>query len=256
MINILNLNVYFMKLTKQILEAIQHGIKLALDDYQDIEPNSSVSSNNDVIDAEDVIQYKLDLDKYTVDLELPSGTLWCKYNIGVNPMFLNTPKNYYGNYYAWGEIVPNKSDGYNWKTYHLIKYNEEDHLNKLQFMDDAAYQNIHLHDFKFHIPTKEQFEELLKYTTNKWIENYQNIDGLNGRLFKGENGNELFMPAAGSYDNSNLNDVSYYGNYWSSSLYIDNHRRAWHLYFDDEEIDILSSARCNGFNVRPVLNLK
>ena len=42
-----------MKLTKQILEAVNRGIKLALDDYQDIDPNSSTSHYTDVIDVED-----------------------------------------------------------------------------------------------------------------------------------------------------------------------------------------------------------
>ena len=46
-----------MKLTKQILEAVNRGIKFALDDYQDIEPNSSISSTNDVIDAENIISH-------------------------------------------------------------------------------------------------------------------------------------------------------------------------------------------------------
>lgn len=35
----------------------------------------------------------------------PSGTLWAKYNLGVNPYKgLITPESYYGDYYCWGEI--------------------------------------------------------------------------------------------------------------------------------------------------------
>jgi len=114
---------------------------LALDDYEDMEDNSSVSS--DVINTSDVIKNKIELNKYTVDLGLPSGTLWAKYNLGVDPNKLSKPEDWYGDYYAWGEIIPNKPDGYNWKTYQfdedLIKYNEEDHLTELQFMDDPVY---------------------------------------------------------------------------------------------------------------------
>ena len=44
-----------------------------------------------------------------IDLGLPSGTLWCKYNVGVtNPNRLNTAKDWYGNYYAWGEVYPKR----------------------------------------------------------------------------------------------------------------------------------------------------
>ena len=44
-------------MNKQILEAINRGIKLALDDYQDIEDNSSISQDIDIIDSDDVLQH-------------------------------------------------------------------------------------------------------------------------------------------------------------------------------------------------------
>ena len=50
---------------KQILEAVHRGIKLALDDYQDIDPNSSISSTNDIIDAEDYIADRIDFEKFS-----------------------------------------------------------------------------------------------------------------------------------------------------------------------------------------------
>ena len=74
-----------MKNYNKILEAVNRGIKLALDDYQDDELIGSTSQHNDVIDSEDIIKHKVDLMKEVVDLGLPSGTLWCKYNLGVNP---------------------------------------------------------------------------------------------------------------------------------------------------------------------------
>jgi len=76
-------------------------------------------------------------------LGLPSGTLWCKYNLGVNPKYLNNPdhlENWIGDYYAWGELEPNKScfinDTYKFgyiKTNSIkadidIKYNDDDNL--------------------------------------------------------------------------------------------------------------------------------
>ena len=45
-----------------------------------------------------------------IDLGLPSRTLWCRYNLGVNPTKLLTPEDWYGDYYAWGELKRNKPD--------------------------------------------------------------------------------------------------------------------------------------------------
>jgi len=43
--------------------------------------------------------------KVAVDLGLPSGTLWCKYNLEAYPELDSHPfaVDFYGNYYAWGE---------------------------------------------------------------------------------------------------------------------------------------------------------
>ena len=56
------------RFNKQILEAINKGIQLALDDYQNIETNNSISQNNDVIDNKDIIKQKIELSKVVVDL--------------------------------------------------------------------------------------------------------------------------------------------------------------------------------------------
>jgi hypothetical protein len=76
-----------------------------------------------------------------------------------------------------------------------------DNLTKLLPEDDAAYQFKKCHNYKFHIPSKEQCEELIDYTKNYWVNNYDpnkivhnsiddgGIQGLNGRIFEGKNGN-------------------------------------------------------------------
>ena len=267
--------------SKQILEAVRKGIKLALDDYQDIEPNSSIS--NDVIDAEDVIQNRIDLSKYVIDLGLPSGTRWCKYNLGVNSNKLSKVKDWYGNYYAWGETQPKET--YSWDTYEhgygsysLYKYvnnpdkaaddndNKTDGYTILLPEDDAATKNIHLHNFKFCMPTKEQCEELLKYTKSYWVNNYNpnntvhhtnddGINGLNGRVFIGQNGNCLFVPAAGYRYNSNIGNIGSSCYLWSSSLYLSNSANAYYLYIDLDDIKVGCNLRYDGYNVRPVIKI-
>jgi len=71
-----------MKNYKQILEAINRGIKFALDDFDDRE-ESQGQVNSKVKHGISTKEY-LDLMNKVVDLGLPSGTLWCKYNLGVN----------------------------------------------------------------------------------------------------------------------------------------------------------------------------
>ena len=64
---------------KKILEAITKGIQLALDDYEDKDLNEPLSSKHDIIRNDETISL---LVNNFVDLGLPSGTLWCKYNLG------------------------------------------------------------------------------------------------------------------------------------------------------------------------------
>ena len=58
------------KFSKQILEAINKGIQLALDDFEDNEPNSSLSQHNDIINSEDIIKQKYEFNKLTKKFEL------------------------------------------------------------------------------------------------------------------------------------------------------------------------------------------
>ena len=226
-----------MKKYNKILEAINRGIKFALDDFEDSEFQGQISSK---VSHQHGTKEYLDLMNDVVDLSLPSGTLWCKYNLGVNLNQLNTPEDWYGGYYAWGELEPNKTDKdgntyFYWSNYKfgedfykLTKYCNNskygygftDNLTELQPEDDVAYQNKKLHNFKFHIPTKEQCEELIKYTNNYWVNNYDpnktihnpendgGIKGLNGRIFEGKNGSKLFIPAAGFCNYSDILNFS------------------------------------------------
>ena len=269
-----------MKNYNKILEAVNRGIQLALDDYEDVNSIGSTSPKNDIIDNDDIIKHKIDLMKEVVDLGLPSGTLWCKYNLGVNSNQLTKPEDWYGDYYAWGELEGNKTneDGkiyFSWNNYKfgknykkLTKYCNSpeyglngftDNLTELLPEDDVAYQNKHIGNFKFHIPTKEQCEELINYTSNYWVNNYKGIKRLNGRMFEGKNGNQLFIPAASYHQGSDIYDVGFDCDLWSSSLYLDGpnfaHYCAYYLHFCLDSFGIGTRNRYCGLSVRPVINL-
>ena len=283
-----------MKNYNKILEAVNRGIQLALDDFDDDQVQNIKSKQ---VQNRDYTKEYLDLMKEVVDLGLPSETLWCKYNLDVDPNQLNTPEDWYGKYYAWGELEGNKTneDGniyFGWSNYKfgkdynkyynkLTKYCNDseyglngfiDNLTELQLEDDAAYQFKKCHNFKFYIPTKEQCEELINYTDNYWVNNYdpnktihnqeddKGIQGLNGRIFEGQNGNQLFIPAAGynridNYKSFDIHDVGSVCCLWSSNFSLDIPYYAYYLFFSSDSIYMNDYNRCSGYNIHPVINL-
>ena len=111
-----------------------------------------------------------------------------------------------------------------------------------------------MHNFKFHIPTKKQFEELIQYTDNYQIADYKNIPGLNGTIFIGKNGNELFLPNAGYYNDKSRFKLSYggtYGDYWTSSLYIFNEVDDTYEVYDTTYFAQISNTLPLGFSQPP-----
>ena len=273
-----------MKNYNKILEAINNGIQLALDDFDDDEVQNIKSKQ---INHRDYTKEYLDLMKIAVDLGLPSGTIWCKYNLDVDQTQLSKAEDWYGDYYAWGELEGNKTnkkgeiyfeyDNYKFGNDYdkLTKYCNDpefglngftDNLTELLPEDDVAYQNKELHNFKFHIPTNDQCEELINYTNNYWVNNYEpnkiihnpeddgGIKGLNGRVFEGKNGNQLFIPAAGSRS-SFLFDAGSHCRLWSSSLCLNNPGNAFYLFFKPQHINMSDFYRYCGYSIRPVINL-
>ena len=247
-----------MKNYKQILEAVNRGIQLALDDFDDEEQVQNIKSKQ--INHRDYTKEYLDLMDEVVDLGLPSGTLWCKYNLGATCE--NTPESWYGDYYAWGELSPNK-DQWNEASYiftgKMKKYNNYDKLFNLLPEDDAAYQFKKCHNYKFHIPTKEQCEELIQYTTvSEYQENYNGIEGLNGYILTSNiNNNEIFIPMAGYYGffNSfqNFRAALSCATRYEKDPY---NYRCYVLQYDTRgaELNDVLYRTC-GFPIRPVINL-
>ena len=99
------------------------------------------------------------------------------------------------------------------------------------------------------MPTKEDFQELRNNTTLTWMTQ----NGVNGMLFTANNGNSIFLPAAGYRNNGSLSYAGSDGIYWSSSLYnTDYPGYAWLLYFDDSSCFMSHNVSYYGQSVRPV----
>ena len=146
-----------------------------------------------------------------VDLGLPSGTKWATCNIGA----ISETDN--GLYFPFGGIVGLDSPYYegNFDS-HKLKFNG-DKKATLHLDNDAAH--IHMGG-KWHMPTKEQFEELLdeKNTVSTWIYDYC-IREVSGRLFRSRINNEtLFIPANGFISNHQYVQNGQTCSLWTSSL--------------------------------------
>ena len=195
-----------MKNYNKILEAVNKGIQLALDDFDDEEQVQNIKSKQ-VYNRD----YTFEEINYFVDLGLPSGTLWHKYNLGVDPNHLDKYQYWNGGYYQWGEsepafnqltdneIIKNKFVR-DIKQKYRYNYNTgKKGFREIQPEDDPV--TIYYGSEKYHIPFREQFEELKNNTTKRFVKNYKNISLLDGLLLTGKNGKEIFFPANGFIDN-------------------------------------------------------
>lgn len=184
---------------------------------------------------------------HMIDLGLPSGTKWSCCNIGAN-----SPEEY-GDYYAWGEVEvkANKYDIYNYKYYVDWRW-----IHIGFDISGTEYDVAHVHkDWggKWQMPTKEQCIELRDNCT---VKPYV-LNGVNGSLLTGLNGNSLFLVAAGGY----IPDLSWqgtFGFYWTSTSTDTNEttsKYAWALSCDFGAYEISigrKGVRYEGQSVRPV----
>lgn len=200
-----------------------------------------------------------------VDLDIEVNgykILWATMNVGASKEWEN------GDYFAWGETEPKTN--YAWETYKwvfgtyndLIKYCHSDirglngftdTLVQLELSDDAARQNWR---GDWVMPTLEEWEALCKNTKNEWVENYKG-KGVNGFVFtsKTNSSKSIFLPAAGSIDNTTLSDVARYGFYWTSSISYPNPDDAYSMMFDlyDYIHEGAAESRYRGQPIRPIL---
>ena len=191
-----------------------------------------------------------------VDLGLPSGLMWRKYNVGANSEYEA------GNYYAWAETSPKQE--YNRDTYKYCvqingigrysytKYNKKDKLTVLQPEDDAATANL---GNNYRTPTREEWKELLNKcnweVVTKTNNNYMN-PVVDYWKVTGPNGKFIILPSTGYYAES-IKDES-----WTSYLSATNadpanaKTLAWNLTNTKKQPSIYDMGRSYGYPVRPV----
>lgn len=182
-------------------------------------------------------------DYESVDLSLPSGTLWATCNVGAT-----TPEGH-GNLFAWGETT--SKTNYLWNTYFdttdggtsFTTYNIDGGLTQLQPLHDAAST---LWGSSWCTPTKAQWDELMSECT--WVSTTEN--SVTGYKVTGPNNNTLFLPAAGYSIGANTYDNGY-GCYWSSTLGTSTSAKTYILEFKTS-YTVKEDNRYYGNSVRPV----
>ena len=213
-------------------------------------PNTSLIGGTDV-------KYEKVIPAGAVDLGLPSGTLWHKYNLGANS------ETEYGDYYMWGSTTPDTNNTCDWKhspfnnsssTYDAAYFN----AHKSEWLDEndvlkPEYDAAHVQlGGDWHMPTSGQVQELIDNTNNEWVTDYQG-SGINGRKFTSKtNGNSIFIPADGRRGDSSFYDVGSDAYLWSSMLNSSNPFCAFNLRFDSGDRRVNYNSRYYGFCVRPV----
>ena len=200
---------------------------------------------------------KIALIPESVDLGLPSGTLWATCNVGAS-----SPEEY-GDFFAWGETETKDPYNYSWGNYKhcngsytsLTKYNTYggygtvDNKTELDPEDDAAYL---FWGPDWRMPSYDQFNELINssYTTITKV----TLNGVEGKLITSKsNGKSIFLPAAWEgYQIDVSQAIGTGGGYWSRTLYTSSPNFAYRLLTVSNDIILSYYYRCQGHAVRPV----
>lgn len=217
-------------------------------------------------DVEDTCVVTVSKPHEYVDLGLPSGIKWATCNVGAD-----RPEDY-GDYYAWGETET--KDTYNWSTYKwcsdelwtgMTRYTcpdgktsgiwyggkgtfVGDNKTTLAPEDDVAHVKW---GGKWRMPTSAELDELRDTDHCTWT--WTTRGGKNGYLVTSKNnGNSIFLPAAGYRSDTALLLADSFGYCWSSSLYKGGSYDAYYLYFAPRLVVWGSYYRFYGQSVRPV----
>ena len=166
---------------------------------------------------------------------------WASFNIGAY-----SPEEY-GYFYAWGETEP--KDDYSWLTYKFgtdpskpfSKYNARDGKQVLDPEDDVAHVKL---GGNWRMPSYDEVRSLVNSCTWTLI----TLNGVTGNKVTASNGNSIFLPSAGFWEDNHY-DAGMRGWYWSSSVC--SRDSAWYLYFGSFK-DYQAYIRVCGMPVRPV----
>lgn len=184
-----------------------------------------------------------------IDLGLPSGTKWCCCNEGASM------PHEYGGYYAWGET--HEKSIYTWNTYQYYtppptEYQKGTLTHIGADISGSGYDPCDVG----RMPTQAEQRELFSNTNREWSNagHKTMLNGVNGIVFTGKNGNKIFLPYCGYKDGENLVGENATSRYWTgtaTSDYARGNGSAAECYTYYGGI-LTGSNVCLGYSVRPV----
>ena len=170
----------------------------------------------------------------SVDLGLPSGTKWAKYNVGA------TSETEYGNYYQYGKGA----------AQYAATSGDSDYSGTENPLATSADTAAQVWGGNWHTPTTTQFMELTANTIYQW----STINGISGGKFTAQNGNYIFIPAAGGYLDGSQTSVGEFGSVWLAYSDPSKSNKAYNLYCVDGNKSSNNMFRRVGLPVRPVMD--
>lgn len=172
--------------------------------------------------------------------DLGLSVKWATCNVGAT-----TPEDY-GGYFAWGEIEEKNS--YSWTTYKYCSGSSTTCESIGENICGTKYDVVQaVIGYSWTMPTKEEMDELR--TKCDWVWTAEN--GVTGYKVFGDNGNYIFLPAAG-YKTTSLRSSGTSGCYITATQY-KTISYAYDLEFSISKRLSNFISRCYGGSIRAVL---
>ena len=243
--------------TRQYKIPSGHGYSVVVSD--DVEgykaPDAATGTAASTTDAAQTVTMTYEEQAGFVDLGLPSGKKWA-----IGNLVKDSQGNYsigeetdWGTYVSWGNIIGhNEGEGYNFDQTTYDSTPGKQVAANIPSNDAAHDIALATLGTPWHLPTKEDFQELYDNTDSEWVADY-NGTGVAGRKFmkKSDHSVYVFFPASGRYNGTTLQSRGTDGYYWGASFYDSTY--AFNLNFDSSNVYPQNYySRYRGFTVRPV----
>ena len=188
-----------------------------------------IISDADIDEGKVTIAHKQVTSGDFIDLGL--SAMWASCNLGA------TKPQESGGYFAFGELK--EKDEYTLETY-AYKTSAYGYTKAKSIGSDVVTNTL---GENYRMPTREEVKELILEC--EWKKH--KLDGVEGMLVTGKNGNSIFIPEVGYKEGLRIGGVSYY---WTSNHDISSCSKA--LYIGYEGADINSTLSYIGCPIRPV----
>ena len=173
-----------------------------------------------------------------VDLALPSGLKWATCNVGASK------PEACGSYFAWGETK--LKEEYTSKNSLTYGKKIDDISGNVQY--DVAAANW---GEGWRMPTKDEMQELIDNCDWEWTKQ----NNVKGYKVTGVNGNSIFIPETGLWEESTFYSGSCVSScYWSSSVSGGN-SDAYYLSFSNSSLGVNDKYRYLGYSIRPIIEV-